>query len=171
MEISEILKKYNTDKNKETHDSHCYGKTYDNIFKKYKGKIDLLEIGIQYGESLLAWREYFPKANITGVDIADNVANKQEGINYIFADIKDFKGKEYDLVIDDGSHILSDVLWVVENIRLKKGGTMIIEDCQEPEIWLGEIKKISPYKVKAIDLRQINGRYDDYLIILQYETK
>ena len=36
--------------------------------RKYK-KINILEIGVDNGDSLRLWREYFPNANICGIDI------------------------------------------------------------------------------------------------------
>ena len=41
-----------------------------NIFPLLRdSKINILEIGIENGDSLRIWREYFSKANICGVDI------------------------------------------------------------------------------------------------------
>ena len=35
----------------------------------YKNKINILEIGVDNGDSLRIWREFFSKANICGIDI------------------------------------------------------------------------------------------------------
>lgn len=169
MKISKVLEKYDTDKNKNLKDWHCYGKAYDHIFRSFnrKDKLDIIEIGTEYGESLLAWREFFPNANITGVDNVDSVEKKRDDIEYIISDVKKLKPKkEFDIVIDDGSHKLSDVLHTVWHFRLKVGGVMIIEDVQAPDHWYEKIKKNTRYHIETIDLRHINKQHDDFLIVL-----
>jgi len=167
--ISEILKKYETDKHKDVKRAHCYGYAYDYLLEPYKDKeIDLVEIGIEYGESLKAWREFFPKANIMGIDIEDRVDNKINEVSYVISDVKEYRpDKEFDIVIDDGSHKISDVLYTVENFKLKPGGIMIIEDCQAPSHWYEKIQKHTNYTIEGIDLRKVNGQHDDYLIVLR----
>ena len=177
MKISEILDKYGTcseekgtDKNFGGKNGHCYGKAYDKIFANFKqnDELDIIEVGTEYGKSLLAWREFFPNANIAGIDIEDKVENKIDDIEYIITNIKDFEPKkEYDIVIDDGSHKLDDVIQTVRKFKLKEGGVMIIEDCQKPDHWFEEIKKNTNYSIEIIDLRKVNGKSDDYLIVLR----
>lgn len=170
MKISEVLIKYKTDKHKNDNSGHCYGFVYDKLFEKFdrETKLEIIEIGTAYGESLLAWYEYFPNANITGIDIVDKVENKRLDINYIISDVNNLKlDKEYDIVIDDGSHKLNDVIYTVENFKLKKNGIMVIEDCQIPNDWLEKIKSVTNYLIEVFDLRNINQRQDDYLIVLR----
>ncbi len=161
IKISDILAKYETDKV----NGHCYGDAYDNIFSKYdrNAPLNILEVGTQKGGSLLAWKEYFPNSTVTGIDIIDVVKPeyRSDKINYVFTDIKDYKSDQvFDIVIDDGSHFLEDVLYVVKNLKYK---LLIIEDTQSPGVWVHEIKKIRP--VETIDLRNVNGNYDDFLIL------
>ncbi len=161
MKISEILATYDTDKV----NGHCYGDFYDDFFDLYDrdAKLKILEIGTQKGGSLCAWQDYFPNAEITGVDIIDVVKPeyKRDSINYVFSDIKEWKSdEEYDIIIDDGSHFLEDVLYVVNNFKYKN---LVVEDTQAPDTWVREISKIRP--VKVADLRGVNGNYDDFLII------
>ena len=178
MKISEILTKYawksdgehGTDKNRCKKWGHCYGLAYDNIFKSFdrNSKLDIIEIGIEFGGSLIAWKEFFPNANVTGIDIEDKVPKKRDNIEYIISDFKDLKiKKEYDIVIDDGSHRLSDVVKAVKKFKLKVGGVMIIEDCKAPAHWFEKIKKNTKYTIELIDLREMYGQSDDYLIILR----
>lgn len=167
MKISEVLLKYDTDKNK---DRHCYGRVYDYLFSFFdrKAPLEIIEIGTEFGESLLAWREFFPNAKITGVDIVDVVKKKRLDIKYLFTDVKDLRPKTpFDIVIDDGSHKLSEVVHVVRNFKLKAGGIMVIEDCQAPGHWYLKIKKHTQYSIECIDLREVNGQPDDYLIVLR----
>jgi len=178
MKISEILTKYayksdcehGTDKNRCKKHGHCYGLAYDNIFKHFdkNAELDLIEIGTEFGGSLIAWKEFFPNANVTGIDIEDKVEKKRENIKYVISDVKNFKPeKEYDIVIDDGSHRLSDVVYTVKNFKLKPEGVMIIEDCQAPEHWFEKIRKNTNYSIELIDLRELYKQPDDFLIILR----
>ena len=187
MKVAELLLKYKTDKNYGTINpklGHCYGESYDDIFEMFdKNKeINFLEIGIQKGGSLLAWKDYFANANIYGVDIVDVILDeyRRDDINYIISDIKNESVKDqlkdimFDIIIDDGSHVLSDVLYVISNYlsKLNKGGVLIVEDCQEPNNWINQINWIletmgDQYTLTTSDLRSINGHYDDFLIIIK----
>jgi hypothetical protein len=158
MNIKDILAKYETDKV----NGHCYGDSYNEIFSRFdrNAPLNILEVGTQKGGSLLAWKEYFPNATVTGIDIVDVVKPeyRSSDINYIFCDIKDYKTDQvFDIIIDDGSHFLPDVLYVVNNFDY---GLLIIEDVQDVE-WVKSINV--PHEV--IDLRQVHGNYDDFLIL------
>jgi hypothetical protein len=164
---------------------HCYGAAYDEIFNKFMTKLSptLLEIGVQRGASLLAWDDYFKDAHIYGVDIRDSrrekykKQHKKRGINFILSDIRDpllkrnLSHLKFDIIIDDGSHQLPDVVHVVNNYieLLSDQGIMIIEDCQEPEVWVKEIGVRLPksFSLSFKDLRHINKLRDDYLIMIK----
>ena len=180
MEISEILKKYDTDKVK----GHHYGVAYDKLFSLFdrNAEINILEIGTQRGGSLAAWREYFPNAKITGIDIVDCVTeeNKREDIDYVICDVNKYETDEmFDIVIDDGSHWLKDVVPSVYYFtrRLKPGGVMIVEDVQNHEVYLPAIRNILSYQLSyneglkfeivTFDVTSINNQADDFLIIIQ----
>ena len=198
MKLGELLLKYITDKNHGTIQNtynnlderiicdnpespigHTYGESYEEIFTRFDrdGKITFMEIGTQRGGSLVAWKDYFPNANIYGVDIVDVVLPeyRRNDFTYIVKDIKDplvkekLSGITFDVIIDDGSHILSDALFVVTNFleMLSPNGVLILEDCQVPESWLGEVQNIVPkgYSVTSKDLRDGHS-YDNYLIII-----
>ncbi|MHC4726121.1 MAG: class I SAM-dependent methyltransferase, partial [Planctomycetota bacterium] len=71
----------------------------------------VLEIGVQSGGSLRVWADYFPKAEIHGIDInkkckryeADRIRvfiGNQEDADFL----RQFKG--YDIIIDDGGHTM-----------------------------------------------------------------
>ena len=171
IKISDILRKYDTDKA----NGHHYGELYDEIFSVFdrNAPLNILEVGTQKGGSLLAWKESFPNATVTGVDIIDVVTegNRSDTVTYVVSDIKDYKTDElFDIIIDDGSHLLSDVLHVVREFsgNLKKDGIMIIEDTQDPVFWMHDIKQIlsNEFKVGFRDVRHINDQYDDFLIVI-----
>lgn len=138
MEITELLAKYGSDKV----NPHTYGPAYEELFKEFdrEGKLNILEIGVQKGGSLCAWRDYFPRARITGIDIVDEVKPEYhwEDINYVICDVNYFATDEmFDIVIDDGSHWLKDVVHSVAffSKRLNVGGIMVIEDVQNNKLW------------------------------------
>lgn len=160
---------------------HCYGESYDEIFSKWVNTPSptLLEVGVQRGASLLAWDDYFEDAQIYGVDIQDIRRDeyKRPGIEFIKSDIRDpFLRKrlsklKFDIIIDDGSHYLPDVLHVVDNYLdlLSEGGVMVVEDCQDPDYWFYAIaERVSKdYKISTRDMRHINDKADDFLILIE----
>lgn len=147
MKISEILTKYGKDTDKIWH--HRYGDAYDELFERFdrNDKLNILEVGTQRGATLLAWKEYFPNANVIGVDIVDVVPEKYKKYNVtrIISDIKkvDFKEK-FDIIIDDGSHYLGDIVHVVATqfVSMNNGGILIIEDVRFPELTLHVIDNL-----------------------------
>ena len=79
-----------------------------------------------YDSTLQAWKEYFPNANVIGVDIVDVVPEKYrtDNVTRIISDIKKVDFEEgFDIIIDDGSHYLGDMVYVVANhfMTMKKG--------------------------------------------------
>lgn len=165
LPISKILLKYETDKVS----IHCYGDAYDELFSPFdrNAHLNILEVGTQKGGSLCAWKEYFPNSTVTGIDIIDVVKPEynREGITHIISDINHWDTDQtFDIIIDDGSHALEDILYVIKEFspKLKKGGLMIVEDVQSPS-WLSDIRV--PFTVR--DMRYIKGSYDDYLIVIQ----
>jgi hypothetical protein len=171
MNISDILLKYDTDK--VTH--HNYGDAYNEIFSKFDADapISILEIGTQKGGSLCAWKDYFINGSVTGVDIVDAVKPeyRRANIDYRVSDIKDWYTDDmYDIIIDDGSHLIDDVDWAARYLfpKLKRGGYYIIEDVQKPVYWIQRMVDILPdgYRLYTKDMR---GHYDDFLIIIKNE--
>jgi len=126
--------------------SHKWGHylfIYDILLDRFIRKekpITLLEIGVQNGGSLEIWGKYLPKGSqIHGIDIdpkctslafENNIhfhlgdASNQECVNTVF------QGLEFDVILDDGSHINNDVIKTFTYLfpKLKNGGIYIIED-------------------------------------------
>ena len=171
---------HNTDKGT----THCYSDTYEELLKPYRQlPINLFEIGADYGYSLSLWRKYFPLATIYGIDNR-NVLQFNTGINVVFGDIKDptianktFAGIDFDVIIDDGSHILKDQVEAFKLYfpKLRKGGIYVIEDIQwldavswewkETGLIEGDVLKALDPSAEVIDLRKVQGRYDDILMV------
>lgn len=157
-----------TDKAKE----HSYGDAYDILFSDFdrQAKLNILEIGVQKGASLLAWKEYFPNATVTGIDIQDDRVYKSDDVKFIVSDIKEWRTDEtFDIIIDDGSHLKPEVLFAVIYFRhkLRKNGILVIEDVQDVG-WVKEVRSLlANCKFGVIDLREKAGRHDDFLMIIK----
>jgi GT2 family glycosyltransferase len=120
-----------------------YLKVYDRLFNDYRDKpIRLLEIGIQNGGSLEIWSKYFSNAEaLIGCDINLDCANiryedQRIGIvigNAISPDVCEQVLKcstQFDIIIDDGSHLSSDIIksFLQYFPHLAEGGIFIVED-------------------------------------------
>jgi demethylmacrocin O-methyltransferase len=136
MTLDEIAIKYNTDKQSKLHN---YTEKYSNHLEKLRNdKIKILEIGIQNGYSLKTWKEYFPNAEIYGIDIVDCSQMNEERIKTLKGSQTDlgFLAKiteeygPFDIIIDDGSHYSLDMKISFDFLfpTLKKGGLYIVED-------------------------------------------
>ena len=187
MKMSDLLLKYRTDKNLgsvESGKGHLYGAAYDEMFSGFDkaSKLNILEIGVFKGGSLLAWKEFFSNAEITGVDIVD-VRERDyvsSSVSFVLSDIKAPVLKErfvqngLDIIIDDGSHYIEDVLFVVKNYLdvLNPCGMLVIEDVQLPAIWSLHIlkqligRKDGCYELDYKDMRR-NGLFDDFLFVIR----
>lgn len=115
-----------------------YLPVYERFFAPYKDRpINILEIGVSHGGSLQVWQKYFhQKSNIVGVDIEPLCKQIEQGNIKIFtgsASDRAFMESlpfDFDIIIDDGSHIQSDVResFQVMFPRLKNGGLYFVED-------------------------------------------
>ena len=167
--ISEILNRNGSDKCTE----HTYNYVYDRLFGEVdrEAPLDILESGVEFGGSLCAWKEYFPNARITGVDVVDvrKPEFKRVDIEFILSDIKDYEpDRKFDFIIEDGNHSNFDALWSAVHLSkyLKPEGTLIIEDVQEsymvPFLMWGKLN--GDYIVETIDMRRILNTHDNFLI-------
>lgn len=162
---------YKTDKASE----HSYGPFYDTLFKHFDrfAPLNILELGVQGGGSLLAWKEYFPNGNIWGIDISDSRRKeyKSDKVHFIKADLRDMPiDGRFNFIIDDSDHFLGTQMFIVENYYplLASRGVLVIEDVQSPESDVAEITKILPMSAEMgiTDLRAKKGRHDDFLITI-----
>ncbi len=173
--ISYYLNKNGSDKCR----THTYQYLYDDIFSQVNrsAELDILESGIEYGGSLATWKEYFPNARVTGVDVVDKRATQhlRSDVEFIVGDIKDYKpNRKFDFIIEDGNHSNNDAIWAAVNLapHLKEGGILVIEDIQEgfmvPFILWGQLN--GDYALSAIDMRRITNSHDNFLIKIQKLT-
>ena len=136
-ELDDIAKRCGTDKSSEYHN-------YCNKYQKYlpftrSEKLTILEIGVLQGQSVQMWSEWFTNSEIIGIDISPNCKDFQtEKINIEIGDATDplfmsqiiDKWPQFDLIIDDGSHMQSDMIQSFKLLfgSLKSGGVYIVED-------------------------------------------
>lgn len=127
---------------------HNYIPYYDHFFKPFRRKkLRILEIGIGGyddpklgGASLRMWKNYFSKSQIFGIDLYDKSLLNQKRIRTLKGSQIDplFLNKvvseagPFDLIIDDGSHICSHVIFSFEFLfpHLNSGGFYVVEDLQ-----------------------------------------
>ncbi|MEK1929845.1 MAG: class I SAM-dependent methyltransferase [Pararhizobium sp.] len=114
---------------------HNYTPVYDEHLAKLKPEpINLLEIGVACGASLKMWSRYFLYGKITGVDIRPECAELCKGYPSIEIKIADATKErmfgEWDVIIDDGSHIAGHIVktFQLNWPFLKSGGKYFIED-------------------------------------------
>lgn len=136
MTLDEIAIKHNTDKSSRAHN---YTEKYDFFFSpRREQKIKILEIGIQNGFSLKTWKEYFPQGTVYGIDVVDcrhldesrltTLQGSQNDLAFLQS-IHDRYGP-FDIIIDDGSHVSSDMRISFDLLfpLLKNGGIYVVED-------------------------------------------
>jgi hypothetical protein len=153
---------------------HSYIDIYAAEMEKTHG-ISLLEIGVWEGHSIAMWQSYFKDSQILGVDITDN--NVKFDIPLLIADatkpISKIAGKQFDYIIDDGSHLVSDQMATFELLwgNLKQGGKYFIEDIfgsQELSQLEAKFTKLG-LTFRIYDCRAYKQRFDDILLVVHKE--
>ena len=129
-----LCEKYDTDKG-----------NYDWFYEKALGPhrdapVKILEIGVRYGSSIQVFNEYFNNAEIYGIDCSGRWKNNAELLK---PNINIFEGSQsslktlydvyeksgpLDIIIDDGSHFVEDILASFEFFKDKFTKLYIIED-------------------------------------------
>ena len=116
---------------------HCYSEFYGRLLASRRHEIrSMLEIGILRGGSLLAWRDFFPAAEVHGVDVADCRHMGQERLVVHHADaysedfMESLAGHKFDFILDDGPHTAESWVFFFNRYRalLSDGGIMMAED-------------------------------------------
>lgn len=119
---------------------------YERTLARFRGgPLLLLEIGVDRGGSLRAWKEYFgPQATVVGVDINPDCREADDAEAGIHIRIgaqqdKEFLGRvveefgPFDVIIDDGSHFTSHLIASFQFLfthGMRPGGVYLAEDLQ-----------------------------------------
>lgn len=119
----------------------------------------LLEIGVMDGLSMKMWREYYPHAEIVGIDIKNmsfmhnDDWQVPESVQLITCDGTDPKQLKplgmFDIILDDGGHYMSHQQKSFKHLyynQLNEGGTYIIED-----LWTSHIGYYQDRKTTTIN--------------------
>jgi methyltransferase family protein len=131
--LDEIALACGTDK---ASDGHGYTRCYEQeLGHRRDAPLRLLEIGVLDGASLRAWRRYFPRATVHGIDLDPRCA-VHEGVfigsqgDPAFLREVAARAGPFDVVIDDGSHLGHDVLASMLALwpHVRPGGCYVIED-------------------------------------------
>ena len=167
-----ICKKYKkTDKITD----HSYNLVYSKLSEIRNDIKYLLEIGVMKGDSLRVWKEFFPNAEIHGIDKKIENIFKEERITCFRANQNNIdsiklavKDTQYDIIIDDGSHIpkhqISCAKFLIKN-NLKLNGKYFIEDIHPKFLKNARIWTKNNFEEYIIhDLRKKKKRFDDICI-------
>ena len=181
--LCELAEKYGCDKVASIF--HDYTAYYDELLRDRPVK-RVLEIGIgnmacmnhlqEYkpGASLRMWRDYFPGAEIWGVDNDPGVFFQESAIHTTYCDqsleaslvyVAGLLGGKFDFILDDGSHQLEHQALTANTLiprLLSPTGVYVIEDV----IWRKELYAMLPWPVE-VKIFNVKKRPDDCLFIIE----
>lgn len=167
---------------------HSYGAVYQAIIKhlaKPSAIKQVLEIGIQRGGSLLLWQQMCPKAMVVGLDIEAKISSNiselldSERVKTLWTNaysddgikkIQNVTSQKFCLIIDDGPHDKrsQESFLTLYLPLLRSGGVAVIEDIQTEKTMKELFEQVpSGYKAQMIDRRNVNGRWDDLLLVIE----
>ena len=192
LSLENLFIKYGSDKAsiyKDNLKGHVYTKFYLKELKKFKNKkINILEIGSLEGSSAVAFSKYFKNSKVYCFDVNISIfkyisnkievfgidATKEKKVDQILNKILSKNNFFFDLIIDDGSHKLDDILIFFKIFfkYLKKNGYYVIEEFNFPEYYkhlnvIGEPKinkfLISVQRKKFISSKILNRKFQEYI--------
>lgn len=158
MDLITLFEKYHIDKMNPNGYHHLYIKLLEPIKEKVTNVLEIglgttdstlvsnmnfaVGTGYQTGNSLRTWKEYFPNANVYGIDVDENAIFQEERITTFACDSMDVSkmqsiltplDKKFDLIIDDGLHTLEGNLGTLESTLsyLADDGIYIMEDINQ----------------------------------------
>lgn len=179
LKLEELFKVFNSDKgiNLKTYEgkilkAHNYSIFYEKYFNILRNKnLRILELGSHEGKGLAAFYYYFPKAFLLGANINPfQMKFCSKRIEEIYVDVsskkilKNFSNyldKDFDIIIDDASHNLRDILITLPILfrRLNPGGFYVIEDLNQFDVFKNlnpTNEKLTPLKILKFMKENIN---------------
>ncbi len=189
LELDKLFIHFNCDKgshcffDKEKIVSHNYSAFYDKYFRNIKkDKISLLELGSHEGKGLASFFFYFPNSDLIGANINPfQMRFNSKRISELFVDVSSSRSiislsgylkKNPDIIIDDASHNLKDILTAFGILfkKLKSGGCYVIEDMDQ----FKALKELNPYSDEPTPLeilKKINDKQDFKTSFIDEESK
>lgn len=152
MSFNDCCNQFGTDKGDNKPSGNNYAKFYDFWFSQIKNTTkNICEIGVNNGGSLKCLYEYFPNAELIGLDIDNKSQFNNERTKTLILDqgnSKDLDGFiqycelsniKFDIIIDDGSHDVKHQQLTFGKLfqLVKEGGIYIIEDLGSSYFTLG----------------------------------
>ena len=160
-----ILKTYDNKKIK----SHNYATFYEKYFKDLRNKkLRILEIGSHEGKGLAAFYYFFQNAFLIGANINPfQMKFYSKRIDEIYIDVSSKKILEnfrnyfkegFDIIIDDASHNLRDILITLPILfkKLNPGGFYVIEDIDQFKVF----KNLNPTNEELTPLKILKHMHD-----------
>jgi spermidine synthase len=178
MLLNDIGLKYNADKSSRFHN---YLDFYEKHLpdREFSGR--LLEIGVMDGLSMRMWAEYYPKAEIVGIDIKPDMASYMHNEHWQVPErvkLLTLDGTKkadmqplgmFDIIIDDGSHYWAEQQKSFEILyysQLNKGGVYILED-----LWTSHIEFYNNAKINTLDYLKKLEKKGMKMIYFKYKHK
>jgi hypothetical protein len=161
---------------------HTYAQFYDILFGKFRDKpINILEIGVNRGGSLMMWRRFFnnPETRVYGIDIVKSFDDfpPEENINAYVFDAgspglfqQHLQDTKFDIIIDDGAHEKESQVKIYNLLknRVKSDGLYVIEDIFEVHNNIEYfLERVTPVPT-VIDRRWINEQLDDVMLVFRF---
>jgi len=192
MKLKELYRvnRHTTDKGGSRPGNHSYLELYDELFPRLQHRTGrILEIGVETGDSLNLWAEYFINSEVYGIEcdmfnisIPLHPHVKVLGMNAYCKEtlaLLKWIGK-FDVIIDDAAHILGQQKYFIQHYweLLSEDGIMIIEEAAEDEMedkrkCAQELISLFPIEFQKHtiqdDRRLIKNHPGDYLIICNME--
>ena len=168
MSLKDLFDKHHTDKSSK----HKYHEIYEPLWEPIRDKeINILEVGVWKGHGLAAMHEYFPNANLYGIDIFSRITPeevdilKEDRVKWVKGDstnivsrslIENAFGVEFDIILDDGAHCPASNMKTFQTLSplLKDDGMYIIED-----VW--PLERMTPKECAHPWLKRWPNRYND----------
>jgi len=145
---------------------------FDGIQDNDRGYDRRLGRWMQKGGSLKMWRDFFPNAQVYGLDVKPETLVNEERIVSFLCDERNTQdwdsvleqtGTDIDLFIDDGIHNMRHQISVCRYVlpKLQRSVIYIIEDVKQPERLAEELSDFNCY-VPVLG----NARSDEGLVVV-----
>ena len=142
--------------------THKYSVFYEKYLKKNKKKkLSILELGSHEGKGIASFYFFFPNANFYGANINPfQMKYTSKRITELYVDVSckeivdnlaNHINEDLDLIIDDASHNLKDILLALPILfrKLKQNGFYVIEDADQFKVY----KELNPTNDKMTPIQ------------------